>query len=138
MNIHYCAQSSPGPSSTNAPNAIMSEQSAPWMDVPPDYLFHFFSLIQKKTLDYTLNAQLFHFSSVNLTQNIPNKDANNSRFSNFLTVNYGKYSLWLTFSLFSAHTSLRTQPFLLLNFFCTLNTYITQNIPTNNCNHGDH
>jgi len=53
MNIYYFAQSSPGSASNNAPNTIMSEESTHWMDVPPDYPFHFFSLIQKKTLDYT-------------------------------------------------------------------------------------
>ena len=77
------------------------------------------------------------FLNMNLTQNTPNKDANDSGFLNFRTVNYIKYSLQSTFSLLSAHSSLSTQPFSLLNFFCTLSAYITQNTPTNNCNHDD-
>jgi hypothetical protein len=133
MNIHYCAQSSSGLASNNVPNTITSEASTHWMDVPPDYPFHFFRLIQKTNSElYAQCSTVPFFLSVNLTQNTSNKDANDSGFSNFLTVNYGKYSLWLTFSLLSAHTSLRTQPFVLLNFFCTLNAYIIQNTPTNN------
>jgi hypothetical protein len=121
-----------------APNTIMSEQSTHWMDVPPDYSFHFFSLIHTKpwVICSMLTCSIF-------SQHEPHSEQTHQgckRFwiLKFVTVNYGKYSLLSMLSLLSAHTSLRTQPFLLLNYIRTLSAYIKEHTPTNKCNHGDH
>jgi len=128
MNIHYCAHSSPGQ------HQIMLPIQLRWNSPLTGWMYHqtihsISSALSKKNSGlYAQCSTVPFFLSMSLTQNTPNKDANDSGFSNFLltmsSILYGQHFLcsqhippWehnhsrcSTFSVPSVHTSYRTHP----------------------------